>query len=102
MSQNSNYHSKTLLLRIMSAILLLQIFISPLLPAQRLHDIRFLSQKNTYKPLETVTVVCLKPGILHIKDSKGREYFNSTAESTVSFPVAGATGSHTALLVSSK
>ncbi len=52
--------------------------------------------------MENVVIVCMQPGVLQVKDSRGREYFRSTAETTVLVPVAGATGTHTARLLNPK
>ena len=85
-----------------SALFLAFLVFSSNVSAQNSSSVRILSPDGTFKALENVVIVCLKPGVLHVKDSKGREYFRSTAATTVSVPVAGASGTHTATLVSSK
>ncbi len=84
------------------AWLFLLIFLAPLLSAQPTKGIRVLSPGNVYKPMEEIVVVCRQPGELRVKDSKGREYFRSKAETTMNIPVAGTTGTHTVLLMNSK
>jgi len=95
-------HQKGILHLVKSTLLFLLISLTPFLSAQKSPGIRVLSSNNVFKPMEEVVVVCLQPGILQVKDSKGREYFRSTAATTVLVPVAGATGTHTARLLNSK
>jgi hypothetical protein len=83
-------------------LILFFLFSSSVLSAQNSSVIRVLSPEGTFKPMENVVIVCQKPGVLRVKDSRGREYFRSPAATTVLVPVAGATGTHTARLLNSK
>jgi hypothetical protein len=85
-----------------SVLLFLTILFTPFLLAQKSPGIRVLSSGNVFKPMEKVVIFCQQPGVLKVKDSKGREYFRGTAGTNVMVPVAGATGTHTALLLNSK
>jgi hypothetical protein len=84
-----------------SALILLLLMSTSLLSAQN-EVIHILSSNGTFKPLENAVIVCQKPGILQVMDSKGREYFRSSAATTMKVPVAGATGTHTARLLNAK
>ena len=95
-------HQKGIPYLVKSTFLFLLISLTPFLSAQKSPGIRVLSPDNVFKPMEKVVVVCLQPGVLQVKDSKGREYFRATAGTTVLVPVAGATGTHTARLLNSK
>ncbi len=95
-------HQKVISYLVKSTFLYLLISLTPFLSAQPTAGIRVLSPGNTFKPMEKILVVCPQPGELRVKDSKGREYFRSRAETTMSIPVTGATGTHTVLLMNSK
>ncbi len=102
MLQHNNNHRKILNQMAGSALIFLLLFSSSLVSAQNSAAIRVLSTDGTFKPMENVVIVCQKPGVLQVKDSKGREYFRSTAATTVLVPVAGAIGTHTASLLNAK
>jgi hypothetical protein len=99
--QNSNL-KKNLNPKAGSALILLFLFSSSILTAQHSEIIRVLSPNATFRPMENVVIVCLKTGVLLVRDSKGREYFRTTAATTVTVPIAGATGIHTARLMNAK
>jgi hypothetical protein len=102
MTHNYFWSQKGMLHLVKSILLFLLILTTPFLTAQKLPAIRVLSSHNVFKPMEKVVVVCQQPGVLHVKDALGREYFSSTASTPVIVPVAGAIGTHTAILVNSK
>jgi hypothetical protein len=53
-------------------------------------------------PLDEVVISCSLPGTITVKDSKNREYFRGEAGCRVPVLVAGAAGSHTAVLSDKK
>jgi hypothetical protein len=76
------------------------ILIAPIIViAQQQAGIRVFSKTGQFKPLEEAIVVCEKPGVLIVKDARGREYFRSSASTMVGITVAGSVGRHTVLLL---
>jgi hypothetical protein len=102
MKKHNNNRIKNLNLIAGSALILYLLFSTSILSAQNSESIRVLSSDCNFKPMENVVIICTKPGVLQVKDSRGREYFRSKAATTVLVPVAGATGTHTALLLNDK
>jgi hypothetical protein len=69
---------------------------------QKSEIIKVLEPAEIVKPLENVIVTASSPGIIGIKDAKGREYERITASSRMTFQVAGAAGEHTVILYDKK
>ena len=102
MKNNRNTHKKHLYPIAVSVFLLFLLFSSSRLSAQNA-AIRVLSSNDTFKPMENVVIVCQKPGILQVKDSHGAGNISvQRLQQLCIVPVAGATGTHTALLLNSK
>lgn len=67
---------------------------------QEIGKLLFVKESQITSPLEEVMIVCSKPGIISVRDSKDLEYIRMPAEKLVRFQTGGSPGVHTVTLLS--